>query len=315
MDEPVTTEYNTREVGGSMLNPSAFDYARGMPLDLKVVSGRTQDGVTVQDVTYGSPGGGVIPAYLIFPAHQAPQAGVIFGHWGEGNREEFVAEAQILTRLGLVALCLDAPFRRPMAHEPALADIPALDLQWVVDVRRSVDLLQERFHLLSGQVGYVGHSYTAALGGAVAGIERRIAAYVLMAGEGALSEWMLISTHPGLVLERETTPPDEYRAYVAALAPLDARHYIGQAAPSQLFFQFARNDEFLSAERGEQYFAMASDPKRIAWYDCTHAFNAQARQERAIFLCERLGLVRPSPEILALLEHVPAPTPLEEWTT
>ena len=298
-----------------MLDPSAFEYDRDAPLDLEIVSERSQDGVIVQDITYASPGGGVIPAYLIVPVQQAPRAGVIFGHWGEGNREEFVAEALILARVGLVGLCLDAPYRRPMKHEPALADVPSLDRQWIVDVRRSVDLLQERFHLLSRQVGYVGHSYTATLGGAVAGVEHRIAAHVLMAGEGALTEWMLISTHPGMVLERETTPPEDYRAYLAALAPLDARHYIGHAAPAQLFFQFAQSDEFLSPDRGEMYFAMASDPKRIAWYDCRHAFNGQARQERAIFLCEHLGLARPSPEILAFLEEVPIPTPLEDWTT
>jgi dienelactone hydrolase len=295
-----------------MLDSSAFDYDQHAPLDLKIVSQRAQDGVTVQDITCRSPGGGVIPAYCIFSAEQAPQAGVIFGHWGEGNREEFLAEALILARHGLVVLCPDAPYRRPMEREPALADIPSLDLQWVVDVRRSVDLLLERFHLLPGQVGYVGHSYTATLGGAVAGIEHRIAAHVVMAGEGALSEWMLISTHPALVFERETTPPEEYQAYVAALAPLDARHYIGQAAPSQLFFQFARSDEYVPPERGERYFDMASDPKRIAWYDCGHALNGQARQERALFLCEHLGLGQPSTEILALLEQVPAPTPLPE---
>jgi dienelactone hydrolase len=295
-----------------MLDLSAFDYDQDAPLDLKIVSERAHDGVTLQDVTFASPGGGVIPAYCIFFTERVPRAGVIFGHWGEGNREEFVAESLILARLGLVAVCLDAPYRRPMEREPALADIPSLDRQWVVDVRRSVDLLLERFHLLPRQVGYVGHSYTATLGGAVAGIEHRIAAHVLMAGEGALSEWMLISTHPGLVLERKTTPPEEYQAYVAALAPLDARHYIGHAAPSQLFFQFARKDEYLSPDRGERYFAMASDPKRIAWYDCGHAFNGQARQERALFLCEYLGLGGPSPEIQALLEQVPTPTPVPE---
>jgi dienelactone hydrolase len=297
-----------------MLDLSAFDYDRDAPLDIKVMSARTQDGVTIHDVTYVSPGGGVIPAYLIFPVQRAPQAGVIFGHWGEGNREEFLAEALILARLGLVGLCLDAPHRRHMEREPTLAEVPALDLQWIVDVRRSVDLLQEHFHLLVGQMGYVGHSYTATLGGAVAGIERRLTAHVLMAGEGALTEWMPISTHPGLVHERETTPPDEYRAYLAGLAPLDARHYIGHAAPSQLFFQFARNDEFLAPERGELYFAMASDPKRIAWYDCRHAFNAEARQDRARFFCEQLGLSQPSPEILALLERAPTSAPLEDWT-
>lgn len=293
-----------------MLDPSAFGYDQKAPLELTVLSDRTQDGTVLQDITYVSPRGGVVPAYLIAPSQQAPRAGVIFGHWGEGDREEFVDEAVILAHLGFGSLCLDAPFRRPAEHEPALAEIPQGDLQWIVDVRRGVDLLLERFHLPGGHLGYVGHSYTATLGGAVAGIEHRITAHVLMAGESALSEWMLLTTHPVLVHERETTPPEAYQAYLAALAPLDARHYIGQAAPSQLFFQYALDDEFLPVERGERYFALASEPKRIAWYDCKHAFNAPARLDRASFLCEHLGLAPPSQEILDLLEQVPAPMPL-----
>lgn len=54
--------------------------------------------------------------------------------------------------------------------------------------------------------------------------------------------------------------------------------------------------------------------KQIAWYDhCNHAFNALARLDRAIFLCEQLGLARPSAEILNLLERVPSPLPLESY--
>jgi hypothetical protein len=158
-------------------------------------------------------------------------------------------------------------------------------------------------------LGYVGHSYGATYGGVVAGIERRIAAYVLMAGDPALSEWMRTTTHSAIMHERETTPLDEYRAYLDALAPLDASHYIGHAAPAHLLFQFARHDEFVSGERAERYFALASEPKRIAWSACTRAFNGQARRERAVFLSEQLGLAPPSPDLLRLLEQAPAPTP------
>ncbi|MFL5652873.1 MAG: alpha/beta hydrolase [Ktedonobacteraceae bacterium] len=296
-----------------MLDPSAFVYDQKTSLELRVLSERAQDGTTIQDITYASPRGSEVPAYLIFPSQQAPRAGLIFGHWGEGNREEFVDEAVILARLGFVSLCPDAPFRRPVEHEPPLAEIPQGDLQGIVDVRRGVDLLLECFDLPSEHLGYVGHSYGATFGGVIAGIEHRIKAYVLMAGEYALSEYMQTTTHPLLVEERKHTPPEEYRAYLTALAPLDACHYIGQAAPSHLFFQFARDDEFVPVMDGERYFELGSSPKQIAWYDCKHAFNAQARLDRAIFLCEQLGLARPSPETLNLLERVPSPLPLESY--
>ena len=132
-----------------------------------------------------------------------------------------------------------------------------------------------------------------------------------MAGTYALSEYLQTTTHPVLVEERKNTPPKEYQAYLAALAPLDACHYIGHAAPSHLFFQFARNDEFVPVKDGERSFELGSSPKQIAWYDCKHAFNAQARLDRVTWLCETLHLAQPSQEIMKLLEQVPSPTPLE----
>jgi dienelactone hydrolase len=295
-----------------MLDPSAFQYDQQAPLDLRVLSERTQDGTTVQDITFASPRGGEVSAYLIFPSQQAPRAGVIFGHWGEGNREEFVEEALVLARLDVVSLCLDAPFRRPDASEPPLVEIPQGDLQAIVEVRRGADVLTSRFPLTFEHLGYVGHSYSANLGAVLAGIEHRLTAFVLMAGTYALSEYLQTTTHPLLVEQRQQTPPEEYQAYLAALAPLDACHYLGQAAPSHLFFQFARHDEFVPVRDGERSFALASSPKQIAWYECQHAFNAQARLDRAIFLCEQLGVAQPSQEILQLLERVPSPIPLEE---
>jgi len=122
-----------------MLDPSSFAYDQQAPLALEVLTEHEQDGVTVRDITYASPRGGKVPAYLILPSQQSPQAGLIFGHWGEGNRAEFVDEAIVLARLGFVSLCLDAPVRRPAAYEPQRTQ-PLAELQWIADVRRGYPL-------------------------------------------------------------------------------------------------------------------------------------------------------------------------------
>ena len=188
------------------------------------------------------------------------------------------------------------------------------EVQWIVDVRRGVDLLQERFSLMSGQFGYIGHSYSATFGGAITCIESRFKAHILMAGWYAFSEIMRTSMHPLIVKDREATPPEEFKAYLNAMAPLDAVYYIGHADPTHLFFQFARHDEFVTREDGERYFQLANEPKQIVWYDnCGHELSAQARLDRVTWLCSTLSLALPSQEILDLLAQVPAPRPLEGW--
>lgn len=296
-----------------MLDQSYFAYDQNAPLSLAVLSQRMYNNATIQDITYVSPHGGKASAYLIFPTKQSPNAGLIFGHWGQGNRDEFVDEAIILTRLGIVSLCLDAPYRRPAEYEPRIEEPPQSELQWIVDVQRGVDLLQEQFSLSPEQLGYVGHSYSATFGGPIAGFEHRMKAYVLMAGFYALSEVMRTSTKPVIAQQRDAAPQEEFNAYLQALAPLDASHYIGHAAPSSLFFQFARVDDFVSEEDGQRYFDLASEPKKIAWYDnCNHELNASARLDRVTWLCATLGVSQPSQEVLELLEQVPSPQTLAD---
>ncbi len=295
-----------------MLDASVFAYDPTAPIELAVVSERAVDGVRIQDVSYKSPLSGKVSAYLIAPPEPQIRAGLIFGHWGEGNRAEFVDEAVVLARLGFLSLCLDASFRRPCEYEPE--DEPSqADLQWIVDVRRAVDILQERFALPSERTGYVGHSFGASFGGVIAGIEHRIRAYVLVAGVSSSTEVMRTSNHPLIVSARENTPPEDWEAMLAAEAPYDACHYIGQAAPASLFFQFALHDDFVSVPDAERYFELASEPKQIAWYEnCSHELSAQARKDRAIFLCEQLGVPRPSQDILALLGQIPPPAPVDD---
>jgi hypothetical protein len=294
-----------------MLDLSTFEYDQQAPLGVEILSERMHNGAIVPDITYASPRGGKVSAYLILPSKEPPRAGSIFGHWGEGNRTEFVDEAIVLARLGFASLCLDAPHRRPAEYEPQRTQ-PHTEVQWVVDARRGADILQETCLLAPGRIGYVGHSYGATFGGVVAGVEHRISAFVLMAGWYALSELARTSTVPVLAEARSKIPPEVFAIYMDAMEPLDARHYIGHAAPSHLFFQFAYDDSDVLIRDGERYFELVSQPKQIAVYDnCGHALNAKARVERGTWLCAQFGLPEPSQEKLKLLEQVPTPVPLE----
>lgn len=293
-----------------MLDVSTFAYNSEAPFELTILSERVKDGERIQDVSFKSPLSGKASAYLVVPSEPQPRAGLIFGHWGEGDRGEFVDEAVVLAHLGFVSLCLDASFRRPREYE-AEEELPQADLQWIVDVRRAVDLLQERFKLTPEHIGYVGHSFGASFGGVIAGVEHRITAYVLMAGAASATENMRTSKHPLIVRARENISPEVWDAMLVAEAPYDACHYIGQAAPSALFFQFACHDDFISVQEAERYFELASEPKQIAWYEnCNHELSVQARLDRALFLCEQLGLPCPSQQMLDLLGRVPSPVPI-----
>jgi dienelactone hydrolase len=277
-----------------MADGAMFDYDQQAPLDVAVASTDQRGGVTVQDITYASPKGGRVPAYLVAPEGPGPFAGLIFVHWGQGNREEFVEEAIALAPMGMVSLCLDAPHTRPDAlksptYRPEEAPQEA-EIQLLVDARRAVDLLIARPNIDPRRLGYVGHSYGATYGGVLAGVEHRIKAFVLMAGYVSLTNSYRTTSHPLIAEARARTPPERWDHYLRLLEPLDAIHYIGHAAPSALFFQFARQDEFITEQEALRYEQEASAPKLTAWYDCGHGFNDEARQDRARWLSQELGL-------------------------
>src|ERR1051325_7480860 len=91
-----------------------FEYDAKAPLDVKEVGREKREGATVIDLTYASPRGGRVPAYLVVPEGRGPFAAVLFGHWmmpGSPlrNRGEFLEEDVVLARAGAVSLLIDAP--------------------------------------------------------------------------------------------------------------------------------------------------------------------------------------------------------------
>lgn len=266
-----------------------FGYDPLAPLETR------QTGVaTVDDLTYSSPMGGKVPAFLVTPAAGGPWAGLIYMHPGQGDRRTFLPEALDLARRGAVSLLIDAPYLRPefaWSPEPDGEADARMYRQLVTDVRRGIDLLITLPGVDPTRIGYVGHSLGATWGGPLAGVEPRLRTLVLMAGYPSLTDWHRTSGHALAVGLRSRLTPEQLEAYLAPLAPLDAVHHVGKAG-APLLFQFATDDEFVTREQAEQYFAAAPEPKAIGWYDADHLFTRcrEARADRMRWLTENLAL-------------------------
>jgi len=106
-----------------------FDYDAHAPLDIKEISVQDRSGVKVHDITYSSPKGGVVPAYLIVPNGKGKFAAILWGHWmmpnsPTANRSEFLDEAVALASAGVVSLLIDAPYVRPVSSRIRILLVP-----------------------------------------------------------------------------------------------------------------------------------------------------------------------------------------------
>src|SRR4029077_2516485 len=146
-----------------------LDYDHNAPLDAKEVSVDKWGKVSVHDISYASPKGGRVPAYLVVPEGKGPFAAVLWGHWywsnsSMRNRSEFLDEAVVLAHSGVVSLLPDGPIARPghVGNNRPLNDSETPELiQAIVDMRRGADLLLARVDVDPARLAFVGHSYNA----------------------------------------------------------------------------------------------------------------------------------------------------------
>lgn len=236
------------------------------------------------------------------PKGTGPFAAVIWGHWywsnsAVRNRKEFLDEAVVLARAGVVSLLTDGPIARPghVENRDPLNEQQVTDLQQqITDMRRGADLLLSRPDVDPKRLAYVGHSYNATVGAFLSGIDKRFQAFVLMAG--GLSDEVDKRSDEYRKF-REKVGAGEFDAFEAKYAWLDPGKFVSHAAPATVFLQYATKETFLTPERAREYAAIVSEPKRFSLYEAPHALNAAARRDRIAFLIDRLKL-KPLPASL-----------------
>lgn len=265
-----------------------FDYDPQLPLDIVIHeetaqapgTGITTGSIRLLDISYASPMGGRVPAYLVLPPGAGPFPALLFMHGNPSSRAQFLPEAITMAEVGAASILIDGPTARPELALPLADDdnivVRDVQIQAIIDLRRAVDVLLLQPEIDPQQIAFVGHSYGAILGGTLAGVERRITAYVLMTGFPRFSDSMAA----------------EYRSQplAAALDPIDPIHYVAHAAPSALLFQFGFSDPGIPPELALEYVTAASEPKEARWYHAGHMLNNDAFLDRAAWLAGHLGL-------------------------
>lgn len=281
-----------------------FDYDRTAPLGMKEIGVERRGSVSVHDITYVSPKGGVVPAYLVVPKGKGPFAAVVWGHWywensPMRNRRQFLDEALALAQADAVSLLTDGPIARPghvQNNDPLNEQEPTDLVHQVVDMRRGVDLLLARKDVDPNRIAYVGHSYNAVVGAILSGVDRRFKTFVLMAA--TMSDEISMKT-PEYRQYRQKVGPEKFDAFVAKYAWIDQGKYVSHAAPAVVFLQYATQEKFITPERAREYAAVVSEPKKFKLYDAPHALNAEARADRISFLIDQLELKPLSPAVVA----------------
>jgi dienelactone hydrolase len=278
-----TANYRRAATGGSW---KLFDYDQKAPIDTKQVGVDDKDGTKVYDITYASRNGSRVSAYLVVPSSKGPFAGVLFLHWGLGDRKEFLPEALLYAKAGAVSLLPDegevlvVPDNSPTVDVSKAMNWRPACVQLIIDLMRGVDLLCSRPDVDAKRIAFVGHSFGATWGGTLSGVDKRVRAYVLMAGYPRVSR-----DEPNL---RGWLPNERDR--VAALGPFDAVRGVSHAAPSSLMFQFARHDKYITVQMATEYYEAGSKPKEEKWYETDHAFDVAAFRDRAEWLGRQIGI-------------------------
>ena len=260
-DAPVTAQPGA---GAQTSGPdfAHFPYDKSAPLNVKQVSVKVQDGVTIEDITYTGVGGDTVPAYLVIPKGAGKFAGIIWGHWlmqgaANANRSEFLDEAIALAPAGVISLLIDDAHVRPN-FKPVPGMGPGLMAEQVVDLRRGLDLLLSRADIDGARMAYVGHSYDSVAGAILDAMDKRFATFVFMAGPQPAFSF----TQP----------------------------YAGELGPAPALFQYGLHDELVPVAAAKDYAAMASGRKKVIFYDAGHALNAKAGMDRDSFLRTTLKL-------------------------
>jgi len=289
-----------------------YDYPSRLGLDFTEMGVEKRGKVLLIDLQYaGNDESDRVPAYLVLPDGDGPYPAILWGHWMmDGsplrNRREFLDEALVLARSGVVSLLIDTPMVRYGYKAKSVKEDPLGwaeqyaedEHQYIVDLRRGVDLLTSRYQVDRHRIAYVGHSFSAHSGAILAGIDKRICCFVLMAGEFNDEAMVRNATSGEMLKWKQALGPEKVNQYLKDYAWDDPANFISHTDDKSIFLQFASGDQVSRQQAQKSLDAFSAKDKKMEIYDASHALNASARLDRDRWLQQHLKFKHPDESAL-----------------
>ncbi len=263
-----------------------FDYDKKTSLHVRLIGSRQEEGYSKSLLVYEPLPGVRRMGEIFMPEGAGPFPAILYIHWYEpphptSNRSQFVEEAGLMAQKGAASLLIETLWSDyDFFLKRTQADDESNSSQAVIEIRRAMDLLLAQPTIDPGRLMLVGHDFGAMYGALAGSIDPRPTGYVLMAGTPRFSDWYLYAPR----LEGEAR-----ENFIRQMEKFDPIHAVGQLT-SPVYFQFGNDDFHVPVERAQAFFAAASEPKKVSWYDCGHGLNEGAAQDRIAWVAEQLQL-------------------------
>jgi dienelactone hydrolase len=296
------------------LDPAIFKYDKSLPLDVRIGVRDEFDGYALIEFSYRSPIEGRVPAYLIEPATKPARKSpaLIFMHGLPGSRDSMMPLAASYARVGVISICITAPFSRfdlpyrseQMIPAPRYDDYDRREMiQVAMGLSRAIDWLAADPRIDRERIGFVGFSFGGSVGVLMAAIEPRLRTVALMSPTSGLVTWSRMAHEGHPMRQRFLELPTNVRDHwIASMEPLEPVRWLASAKKIRpMLLQAARRDVNVQAADTAQIVAAARKAATVEWYDLGHVLPEQAAIDHAAFLAARLGF--------DAKEFVPPPAP------
>jgi cephalosporin-C deacetylase-like acetyl esterase len=251
-------------------------------------SSYTTGTAAIQKIRYYSTDSFLVTAYIVQPLKVRGKLPlVVFQHWGQGNKNEFLNEAIALAKRGIISVLPDAVWLCPGTRISSfVSQGPLFYTQGVINIRTAVDLMQARFRIDPKYIIYVGHSYGCNLGAIISVVEPRFSSAVFMAGVYSTTAALSTSADPD-VQQWRNADTAAFRQWLQRMRPLDAEWYLPHKTIPCLI-QVADKDEFITNVQNQRFIDLTAAPKEVHWYSATHQLNDTAAKTRVAWIMRQL---------------------------
>jgi len=285
-----------------------FDYDAKQPFDATCEPLSKRSDAELLGCGFSGVRGGRVHFILVKPTvAKPPFAGVIFQHGGGQSMTNYLSEALILARAGVISIIPDAPARgegkNTELHTMKLEAARDFQAEVVITERRVLDWLLQQPGIDAKRMAYVGHSYGGVAGAVLTGVEPRIAAFVLSGAVTSEVRFIQDNQSPEWQQMRHNLSPEEFTKTMDLLRETDPDRYLPKAR-APVLVQCARFDTDENVRGCPAVYEITGGPKQITWYDDDHHFTSlEALRDRLAWLEKHLKLTPLGPEIAKFLDR------------